>query len=73
MNQARCEATLVPTATLMVMLHAHLKTRGLQTSSSVQNLRVSFFACVFTCFFAGVLRFSYFTTHCSCMGAITIL
>jgi hypothetical protein len=73
MNQTRCAATLVPTASLMAMLHAHLKTRGLQTSSSMQNLRVSFFACVFSYFFVGVLRFFYLTTHCSCMGAITIL
>ena len=47
MNQTRCEATLVLTATLMVNLRAVLKTRMLQTSSSVQNLRVSSFACVF--------------------------
>jgi hypothetical protein len=73
MNQKRCDATLVPTATLMVILHANLKTRWLQTSSSVQNLRVSFFACVFSCFFVGFLRFFYLTTHCCCMGAITIL
>ena len=73
MNRTRCDATLVPTATLMVMLHAHLKTRGLQTSSSVENLRVSFFACVFSCFFVGFLLFFYLTTHCCCMDAITIL
>ena len=53
-NRTCCAATLVLSATLMVMLHAHLRARKLQTSSSLQNLRVSF-ACVSQQFLCGRL------------------